>query len=84
MYRMLCVIFISLLMFGCSTTYELSAIQSGDCVDRVVKECELLRSKHYQCQVVLGLIKVNGKTLGHAWIRYRKDKNEEWKTFANY
>jgi len=78
------IVAIALSLFSCSKSHFIPANIEGDCVKRAVETRQLLRSHGYQAEIVLGYIKEETEVKdAHAWIKYRKNKNNEWKRLNN-
>lgn len=73
-----------LLIFLCSCSPVLIPQFRGDCVDRAVEIRNYLKSQGYECEIIMGRTKLNGKIVAHAWIEYKLKDETKWKRYDNW
>lgn len=73
-----------LLLFLCSCTSPMIPLFEGDCVDRAIEIRQKLRGDGYDADIVIGTVKLNGKTEGHAWIKYKEPEDKDWIRYENF
>lgn len=81
--KLFMVIILIFVVLGCSCHTPMVPMFSGDCVDRAVKIRQELRAKGYEADLILGIAKIEGSKKGHMWIRYRKNRSEQWRYIRN-
>ncbi|MCK5541721.1 MAG: lasso peptide biosynthesis protein [Desulfobacterales bacterium] len=85
MIKLFFLICITSLLLSCAASKRvfIPSIE-GDCVDRAIILRQDLRADGYDAQIVLGTFKDEGEVLGHAWVKYRRDKTNKWIYIYNY
>jgi hypothetical protein len=71
-----------LLSYSCANT-QYVPLYEGPCVDRAIKTRQYFIDKNYETKLVVGIIKYNGKEIGHMWIKYKKTSDTQWKNYFN-
>jgi len=72
-------------LYACSQyNPKLYTVLEGDCADRALQIKEFLRKNGFETQVAIGLYLENGKVVGHAYVKYRKPGEKEWRVAENF
>jgi len=72
-------------LYACSQyNSRLYTVLEGDCADRALQIKEFLRKNGFETQVAIGLYVENGKVIGHAYVKYRKPGEKEWRIAENF